>query len=80
MFSKRVQYEKGFCISFIRSDYGGEFENHIFEIFCIKKGISHNFSHLRTSQQNGVVESKNISYYHIFGSECFIVNTKDKVS
>ena len=60
-FSKRIQNEKGFCITSIRSDYGGEFENHFFEIFCNENDISHNFSSPRTPQQNGVVERKNIS-------------------
>ena len=46
-------------IKSIRSDHGGEFENEIFENFCNKKGITHNFSFPRTPQQNGVVERKN---------------------
>ena len=58
-FTKRVQNEKGFCISFIRSDHGTEFENDFFKIFCNKNGISHTFSSLRTPQQNGIVERKN---------------------
>ena len=61
VFSKRVQNEKGFCISFIRSDYGGEFENHVFENFCNENGIPYNFSSPRTPQQNEVVERKNRS-------------------
>ena len=32
----------------IRSDHGGEFQNEIFEHFCEKHGIKHNFSALRT--------------------------------
>ena len=48
-------------ISSIRSDHGGEFENHAFESFCDKHGIHHNFSAPRTPQQNGVVERKNRS-------------------
>ena len=32
--SKRVQNEKAFCISSIKCDHGGEFENHVFEGFC----------------------------------------------
>ena len=134
-FSKRVQNKIGFCITSIRSDHGGEFENHAFENFCNENDISHNFSSLRTPQQNGVVERKNrslqeiartmflesglsksfwakivnitcyiqnrvflrliikkttyelwkgrkpnISYFHVFEFECFILNTKDKLS
>ena len=33
VFSKKVQNEKGYDISCIRSDHGGEFENHAFETF-----------------------------------------------
>jgi transposase InsO family protein len=48
-------------IACIRSDHGGEFENHDFEKFCDKHGIEHNFSAPRIPQQNGVVERKNRS-------------------
>ena len=58
-FTKRVQNEKGYFISSIRSDHGKEFENEVFDNFCSKRGISHNFSCPRTPQQNGVVERKN---------------------
>ena len=47
-FSKRVQNEKDFCISSIRLDHSKEFENYVFEKFCNKNGISHNFSYPRT--------------------------------
>ena len=49
-FTKRVQNEKGFCISSIRSDHGTEIENEFFKIFCNKNGISHTFSSLGTPQ------------------------------
>ena len=49
VFSKRVQNEKGFCISSIRSDHGDEFENQDFENFCNENGISYNFSFPRTT-------------------------------
>ena len=58
-FAKRVQKEKGFCISFIRTDHGTEFENKFFKIFCNENDISHTFSSPRTPQQNKVVERKN---------------------
>ena len=56
---KKIQNEKGLTLVNIRSDHGGEFESHGFESFCNKNGYSHNFSALRTPQQNGVVERKN---------------------
>ena len=43
----------------VRSDHGGEFENHGFESFCNKHGYGYIFSALRTPQQNEVVERKN---------------------
>nr|XP_016462080.1 PREDICTED: uncharacterized protein LOC107785320 [Nicotiana tabacum] len=54
-----VHREKGYYISAIRSDHGGEFESRAFENFCIDQGISHNLSSPRSLQQNGVVEWKN---------------------
>ena len=60
-FVYRVQNEKNCIISKIRSDHGGEFENHNFEEFCNELGIEHQFATPRTPQQNGVVERKNRS-------------------
>ena len=57
--SKKVQKEKDFCISSIRSDHRTEYENELFKTFCNENGISHTFSSPRTPQQNGVVERKN---------------------
>jgi len=64
VFSKfciQIQSEKELKILKVRSDYGGEFENEPFEIFCEKHGIIHELSSPRTPQQNGVVERKNRS-------------------
>ncbi|KAH9657810.1 Integrase catalytic domain-containing protein [Citrus sinensis] len=61
IFCKKVQNENGYSITCIRSDHGGEFENHAFENFCNDFGIEHQFSSPRTPQQNGVVERKNRS-------------------
>ncbi|KAH9769987.1 Integrase catalytic domain-containing protein [Citrus sinensis] len=58
---KKIQNEKGYGIACIRSDHGGEFENHAFESFCNNLGIVHPFSSPRTLQQNRVVERKNRS-------------------
>lgn len=46
-------------ISKIRSDHGGEFDNHNFEELCNTYGYEHNFSTRRTPQQNRVVERRN---------------------
>jgi len=62
-FFKQVQSEKG--VSIIKSDHGGEFENEKFRSFCENYGINHNLSTLKTPQQNGIVERKNISLQEI---------------
>jgi len=43
-FYKRIQNEKGVCLTSIRSDHGGEFENENFHLFCEENGILYNFS------------------------------------
>ncbi|KAI3810709.1 hypothetical protein L1987_20331 [Smallanthus sonchifolius] len=43
----------------IRSDNGSEFKNSKMGLFCLKKGIHHEFSVLYVPQQNGVAERKN---------------------
>ncbi|XP_057975241.1 uncharacterized protein LOC131162650, partial [Malania oleifera] len=58
---RRIQNEKGYKITHIRSDRGTEFKNESIEKYCDLEGISHNFSAPRTPQQNGVVERKNRS-------------------
>lgn len=52
---KKLQNRKGFTIAKIRSDHGGEFENHAFQSFYEENGISTP----RTPQKNGVIERKN---------------------
>ncbi|KAK0578635.1 hypothetical protein LWI29_013526 [Acer saccharum] len=62
MLCTKIQNEKDSnikSIKWIRSDHGREFENVYFESYCNSLGISHEFSALRTLQQNGVVERKN---------------------
>ena len=61
IFCKKIQNEKGYVISCIRSDHGGEFENHDFKNFCNNFSKEHQFSSPRNLQQNGVVERKNRS-------------------
>ncbi|KAI3724943.1 hypothetical protein L1987_64711 [Smallanthus sonchifolius] len=43
----------------IRSDNGTEFKINMMELFCLKKGIHHEFGAPYTPQQNGVAEKKN---------------------
>ena len=58
-FCNKVQNEKDFAITSIRSDHMREFENIDFEEYFNEHGINHNFSAPRTPQQNGIVERKN---------------------
>ena len=43
----------------IRSDNGTEFKNRVLDLYCLRKGIHHQFSAPYTPQQNGVAERKN---------------------
>ena len=62
-FCNKIQNEKGFSITYIRSDHGREFENIDFEEYCNEHGIDHNFLALRTPQQNGVVITTKKCYF-----------------
>lgn len=52
---KRMQNKNDITIKRIKSDHGGEFENHKFSYWCNKMWIKHEFSAPKTPQQNGVV-------------------------
>ena len=43
----------------IKSDHGTKFKNNALDQFFEEKGISQNFSTVRTPQQNGVAERRN---------------------
>ena len=58
IFCKRVQNLKWFCISFIRSDHGTEFENAEFKSLCEMNGIFDAFYSPRTPQQSEIVGRK----------------------
>ncbi|KAJ9545622.1 hypothetical protein OSB04_025329 [Centaurea solstitialis] len=58
-FIKRIQILLGRQVKKLRSDNGTEFRNVKLQSFLEEVGISHNFSAVRTPQQNGVVERKN---------------------
>lgn len=55
----KMQTKKELTIKRIRSDHGGEFENHKFSKWCDEIRIKHEFLASKTPQQNGVVERKN---------------------
>ncbi|KAJ9542863.1 hypothetical protein OSB04_029369 [Centaurea solstitialis] len=58
-FIKRIQVLLGRRLKKLRSDKGTEFRNAKLQSFLEDVGIAHNFSAVRTPQQNGVVERKN---------------------
>ncbi|KAJ9566973.1 hypothetical protein OSB04_002939 [Centaurea solstitialis] len=58
-FIKRIQVSLNLKVKKLRSDNGTEFRNSKLQSFLEHVGISHNFSAVRTPQQNGVVERKN---------------------
>ncbi|KAI3725225.1 hypothetical protein L1987_65005 [Smallanthus sonchifolius] len=61
-------------VSIIHSDNGTEFKNQLINSFCVKKGITHQYSAVRTPQQNGVAERKNITL--IEAARTMLVNSK----
>ncbi|KAI3758596.1 hypothetical protein L6452_06163 [Arctium lappa] len=58
-FVKKMEVLNNLTVRSIRSDHGTEFKNSSLNNFFENKGISHNFSSVRTPQQNGVAERRN---------------------
>ncbi|KAJ9544602.1 hypothetical protein OSB04_024309 [Centaurea solstitialis] len=58
-FILRMEKFNQITVRSIRIDHGTEFKNSVLEKFLISKGISQNFSFVRTPQQNGVAERRN---------------------
>ena len=63
-FCKRFQNDKGVCITSIRRDQGGEFENENFQLFYDENVILNNFSTPRTS-----IEWNSWKKKHIFARD-----------
>jgi transposase InsO family protein len=60
-FARRAQSKFEVKIKKVRSDNRREFRNTNIEAFLDKEGIKHEFSVPYSSQQNGVVERKNLT-------------------
>ncbi|KAJ9541715.1 hypothetical protein OSB04_028221 [Centaurea solstitialis] len=58
-FILRMEKYNQITVHSIRSDHGTEFKNSVKDEFFVSKGISQNFSSVRTPQQNGVAERRN---------------------
>ena len=59
VFIRKIEVLNNIKVRSIRSDHGTEFKNSTLINFFDEKGISHNFSSVRTPQQNGVAERRN---------------------
>ncbi|KAJ9555814.1 hypothetical protein OSB04_010428 [Centaurea solstitialis] len=59
LFVRKMEKLNNLTVRSIRSDHGTEFKNSTLESFFEQKGISQNFSSVRTPQQNGVAERRN---------------------
>ncbi|KAJ9535256.1 hypothetical protein OSB04_un001651 [Centaurea solstitialis] len=59
LFVRKMERLNNLTFRSIRSDHGTEFKNSTLESFFEQKGISQNFSSVRTPQQNGVAERRN---------------------
>ncbi|KAJ9546421.1 hypothetical protein OSB04_018964 [Centaurea solstitialis] len=59
LFVRKMGRLNNLTVRSIRSDHGTEFKNSTLETFFDQKGISQNFSSVRTPQQNGVAERRN---------------------
>ncbi|KAJ9545145.1 hypothetical protein OSB04_024852 [Centaurea solstitialis] len=59
LFVRKMEKLNNLFVRSIRSDHGTEFKNNTLETFFDRKGISQNFSSVRTPQQNGVAERRN---------------------
>ncbi|KAJ9542162.1 hypothetical protein OSB04_028668 [Centaurea solstitialis] len=59
LFVRKMERLNNLTVRSIRSDHGTEFKNSTLETFFDRKGISQNFSSVRTPRQNGVAERRN---------------------
>ena len=55
----RVEKEIGKSLKCLRSNRGGEFTSHEFDMFCNDRGIKRQTSAPRISPQNGIAERRN---------------------
>nr|GEX77131.1 hypothetical protein [Tanacetum cinerariifolium] len=60
-FIREIENLKDLKVKIIRIDNGGEFRNKEIDEFCSRKGIKRDFSNIRTPQQNGVAERRNMT-------------------
>jgi len=56
---QQAELEKGMKLKLLRTDRGGEFNSHLFTVFCSETGIKHYTTTPYSPRQNGVVERRN---------------------
>lgn len=61
MFKDEVEHQRGKHIKSLHSDRGGEYLLGVFKAHLAQEGIVSSLSALRTPQQNGVAERRNIT-------------------
>ncbi|GJY61999.1 retrovirus-related pol polyprotein from transposon TNT 1-94 [Tanacetum coccineum] len=70
IFSRKIQNQLGCSIVSIRTDHGREFDNEVqFGEFCNANG--------KTPYELLRGRKPTLDYFRVFGSKCFILNTKD---
>ncbi|GJU43369.1 DUF4219 domain-containing protein [Tanacetum coccineum] len=77
--SRKIQNQLGSSIIAIRMDHGQEFDNEVqFGAYCDAQGITHNFLAPRKPPYE-IFRGRepSLEYFKVFGSKCFILNTKD---
>ena len=52
--ARKFKAKKGITLINVRSDHGGEFENHGFESFCNEHGYGHHFLFLELLNKMGL--------------------------
>ena len=71
-FCRKVQNEKGFPISYIKSDNGREIENVHFESFCDEHGIKHTFWLVGLPNKMGLLKGT-IEPHKKLKEQCFMI-------
>ena len=74
-YKAEVENQKGRKIKCLRSDRGGEYFSHEFDIFCEEHGVVHQRTAPYTPQQNGLAERKNRTLTEMINSMMINANT-----
>lgn len=64
-FAKKSEVLYNLNVKQLKSDHGIEYRNETLKSFCEEKGIVQNSSTVRTPQQNGVAEQRNLKIIEV---------------